>query len=160
MNEVPEQIIKGSIISKSDLLKNPAEYDNKNLMCIEFGEGYLNALLLFSKEVDFDKPLEVILHPWPEKITERAIKFFFALRDRVCKASEDESKEYKNNIYHNCIKSFHIKTAEGIKESITQLNKQELWQATELMYQWGYEAGAYMGDFTRERGQIRKELEG
>ncbi|TET97704.1 MAG: hypothetical protein E3J23_08480 [Candidatus Stahlbacteria bacterium] len=150
MNEVKERIIKGWIVYKSDLLKSPDKYRDKNIICFEFGEEYLNTLNMFSGEIDFTKPFEVILHPWPEEITGRAKRFFFTLRDRICKASGDESKEYKEHIYQTCIESLLLRHGDGFKNSISQLNKQELWQATEIMLQWCFEADAYIGDLQTE----------
>lgn len=158
MNEVKEQIIKGTIVNKEDVLKNPQKYAGRNLMCLEFGDEYLNALLMFGKEVDLNKPLEVILHPWPEDPTDRAKRFFFTLRDRVCKASGDESKDYKDHIYRVCLESLMMEFGDSFKNSLSQLNKQELWQATEAMFRMCFDADAYVGDLQTEFYQVKEIL--
>jgi len=158
VNEVKEQIIKGVIVNKEDVLKNPKKYFGRNLMCLEFGDEYLNALRLFSKEVNLNKPLEIVIHQWPEDPTDRAKKFFFTLRDRVCKASGDESREYKDHIYRTCVESLMSREGDGYKNSLPQLNKQELWQATEAMFRMCFEASAYIGDLQTEFYQVKEIL--
>ena len=154
MNEVNKQIVKGFLVSKKKILENPNAYREKHMICLEVGEEYLQALVHFGTEVDLSKPLEVTMKPWPEEITERAKDFFFTLRDRVCKAMGDETRGHKDHLYRMCLQEY---TA-GKKKSIKELNKQELWQCTELMYQWCFENDAYIGDLLRERINIQKEL--
>lgn len=161
MNEAKVLVVKGELEAKKNILNHPNHYRNKTMICLMVDKIYLDALRIFNQEVNLESAeLEVTIKEWPKDPTERAKEFFFSLRDRVCKASHDESREYKNHIYRECLKEmqFPLVGEAGYKTSIKQLDKRELWQATEKMYQWGFNAEAYMADFSIEFYAVKEGL--
>ncbi len=153
MNEIREMIVKGLIVDKRDILANPNKYKNQVLVCFSVGREYLQKLKLYRSEVDLTKPLEVKMKPWPEEITDRARRFFFELRDRVAKAQGDETRQNKDHLYRSCLLEYT-----GLKSHMSDLNKQELWQCTELMFRWSLEAEAYIGDLQAEYHEVKEGL--
>lgn len=141
MNEEVKQIVRGALIKKDLVLSQPDTFRDVPLICLRVDPRYLPALVEFSqnKKVDLGD-LEIHLFPGTKNITERAAKFFFQMRDKVADLQGDDSQTNKDLLYRFCIESLGFLDHGVLKNSIKQLNRWELWKATELMYEWLTEA--------------------
>lgn len=150
--------IRAKLIKKHHILRAPDLYKEEPLLCLWVNPAYLNGLIAFSKITNMHN-LEVVIREYINDPTERAIKFFFVLRDRVAEASGDTSKEYKSHLHHACVREFHfVDDDRNIKSSIKELNKKELWSVTEAMHRYALEANAYIGDLRAEYREIEEDI--
>ncbi|MCK5614002.1 hypothetical protein KAR91_69710 [Candidatus Pacearchaeota archaeon] len=153
-------IIKAQVEKKSRVLAHPDLYTDTNMICFIVPRDYEQALINFGRTHDLSS-IELTLAPWPEDVTERAHKFFFALRDRLAAVSDGEKvdKEHRDSLYRNCITEFGFpKDGGGFKNSIKDLGKRELWLCTELMMDWCVEAKANVEDMKPEYKFVQKEM--
>ena len=148
--------IVGRLQSKSGVLSKPQFFTDVPLVILHVRKEYLSGLMNWSKAHNMND-LEIVIQERPKDITQRGKNFFFALRDRIAKASGDKSKEHKEHLYRSCIREY-ASSAGLKKESIKDLDKRELWLCTEIMYEWCIEAEAYIADLIPEYQSVQKEL--
>ncbi len=156
-----EQIIlRGRVEKKANILKHPEFYQDVNLICFHIRKEYISGLITFGQETDL-KNIEITLKPWPEDVTTRAIKYFFAMRDALVLQTQGNitpDREYKTHLYRSCIKALDIWKDDVLVDSYKDLDKKGMYQATELMKQWCLDAGADIRNLTPEVEAIQKEL--
>ncbi len=156
-----EQIIlRGRVEKKANILKHPKLYQDVNLICFHIRKEYIPGLVTFGQETDL-KNIEITLKPWPEDVTTRAIKYFFAMRDALVLQTQGDitpDRNYKDHLYRSCIKKLDIWEDGKLVDSIKGLDKKELWQATEAMKQDCLNEGADIRNLTPEVEAIQKEL--
>lgn len=134
-------IIHCYVEKKKNVLSKPDLYTDSPMICLMVKKEYYKGLLAYSRDHDMGD-LEVTLSPWPEDVTDRARKFFFAVRDALAKASGDSTKKYKDHLYRSCLADMCLAEGQEIKNSLTDLNKRELWLATNLMWENAVNCGA------------------
>lgn len=152
--------IKAILENKKHVLHNPDFFKDEPLLCFTPSEEALKALKVYFQSINYEAgaPFELVLRPYPNDPTERARKFFFALRDRLAEHMGDVSKEHKDHLYRSCIREFaFLDINYGVKDSIRNLTRYELWQVTERMMDWLADAEAYTGDLEAEYNQVKKE---
>ena len=148
--------IKGRVIKKTHVLQSPELYENETLVILRVSKKYYNSLIAFSRENDITD-IEITLRTAAKDATERARRFFFALRDRLAEASGDISKSYKDHLYRSCVKQLMIRDGEGKRvESIRGLDRKQLWMACEIMLDWCSQAGANIHDLLPELDELRR----
>ena len=137
-----EKIILHCYVEKKrNVLAKPNLYTDSPLICLMVKREYYEGLMSYAKDHDMSD-LEVTLSPWPKDQTERARKLFFAVRDALAKVSGDTTKEYKDHLYRACLEDMCLAEGQEIKNSITDLNKRELWLTTNLMWENAVNEGA------------------
>ena len=155
-----EQIIlKSRVENKKNILTHPDLYTDTPMLCLVFPREYLQALINYSAEHDMSR-LEITIAEWPIDPTERAKKFFFTLRDRICETSGDTSREYKDHIYRSVIEEFKFMKEGKVKNSIKDLDKRELWLVTEKLMDNATAIGAYIGDLIPDYKSSQADLKG
>ena len=148
--------IKGTVIKKSHVLQSPDFYNDETLIILRVSNKYYNSLIAFSRENDI-KDLEITLRSAAKDATERAKRFFFALRDRLAEASGDISKSYKDHLYRSCIKQLMITDGDGkLVESLRGLDRKQLHMGTEVMLDWCAQVGANIHDLLPELEELRR----
>ena len=155
-----EVILKGRIEKKTLLLNNPELYTDVPVVCLIIPKNYLPGLINFSGEVKMQS-LEITLKKWPENITERAIKYFFAMRDALVLVTQGDTmpdRKYKDHLYRSCVKELDLWKEGKLISSLKDLDKRGLWAATELMRQWCLNEGVDMRVLNPHVDAIQKEL--
>ena len=152
-----DEIILHCILEKKGrVLSHPDFYTDTPMLMLRIRKEYLPKLIEFSENHNINN-LEITLKEWPKDITERAWNYFFALRDKVCEAQGDMSKENKDNIYRSCIRDLDFRLAGRKKDSIKELSQRELWLASEHMLEYCYEAEADMRGLVEEFREFQTE---
>lgn len=152
--------IKAQILDKKEVLKNAKFYEHEPLLCFSPYADALQALRNYFKEhpIGAGVKVELLFRPYPGDPHERAKNFFFALRDRLAEKIGDTTREHKDQLYRDCIRDLEFRDIDySVKESIRDLTRYELWQATEHMMDWLAEAEAYVSDLRAEYEDVKKE---
>ena len=156
-------IIKGRLEKKSSILRHPDLYEDVTMLCFIVPEAYKKSLMDYYNKNGIMGNQELQLAPWPLEITERAKKHFFAMRDAFVLASQGDimpDRAYKDQCYRDCIRELDIRKNGILISSLKELDKREMWQATELMNQWCVEAGVNLTTLNIEHKSVQKELRG
>lgn len=134
-------IITGRLQSKSGVLKHPKLFEDVPLVILHVRNAYMSGLKHFANTHDI-RELEITIKERSKDPTERAWKFFFALRDNLAVHTEGErtGKEYKDHLYRSCVRELQIRKDGKIVDSLKDLDKREMWLVTEIMLQWCVEA--------------------
>jgi len=154
-------IVKGRLEPKSNILSHPEMYSDVTMLCFVVSEAYKGPLTAYYNENGIKDYQELSIEPWPLGITERAKKHFFAMRDAFVLASQGDimpDRAYKDQTYRDCIRELDIRKDGKIVSSLKDLDKREMWQATELMNQWCIEAGVNLETLGIEHKAVQKEL--
>jgi len=161
--ETDRIVFHGIVEKKSRLLSHPDLYTDVDMICFRVRKEYMPGLVAYGKEHDLTD-LEITLAPWPVDPTDRAKKFFFALRDRLAEKTEGEkpTRQYKDHLYRSCVRELEFWNSEDnvIKQSLTGLDKRELWLVTELMHQWCVTAECDLRDLSATYESSQQYLKG
>ena len=152
-NKLEEIKIRGRVLKKDHVLNSPDLYKDETLIILRVSTNYYYSLVNFAKENDITN-LEVSLRSTGGK-SERARRFFFALRDRLAEQSGDTSKSYKDHLYRACIRELRIFEEGMLVDSIKNLDRKQLWTATERMLDWCVQAECNLTDLLPELEELR-----
>ena len=152
-NKLEEIKIRGRVLKKDHVLNSPDLYKDETLIILRVSTNYYYPLVNFAKENDITN-LEITLRSTGGK-SERARRFFFALRDRLAEQSGDTSKGYKEHLYRSCIRGLEIFRGDEIVDSIRDVDRKQLWSATELMLDWCVQAECDLTDLLPELEELR-----
>ena len=154
-------IIKGRLEPKTNVLSKPEFYQETTMLCFIVPDTYKQALLSYYQEHGMKVSMELTIRPWPEDITTRAIKYFFAMRDALVLQTQGDitpDRKYKDHLYRSCVKELDIRKEGKVVDSLKDLDKRGLWAATELMRQHCLEEGADIRALIPHVDAVQQEL--
>ena len=143
-------IIKGRLISKSSILAKPEFFTDTPLLVFTLPEVYKQPMMAYYETYGMKNDMELTIAPWPLNPTDRARKFFFALRDRIAEKLGDTSRENKDMLYRSAVRELDLRKEGKLISSLKDLDKTGLFMATEVLHTWAIEAECYLSDLIPE----------
>lgn len=117
-------------------------------------DHWYETLKAFYRENQADtRTWRVTFEPWGKSASDGAIRLFYELRDRICEAMGDTSKEHRDHIKRTLKNSYGIVLSNGRLKSLTSYSVSELSQLIDGAFLMGYEAEADLRDLEPERGE-------
>ena len=144
--------VSAAIIPLKDILDRPEFWSRRNIICFAVRDAWWEALKDYGREhKDELNTQRLTLEKFSGDWSEAAFRLFHAIRDRICEASGDTSRDYKEHI------KYELKSQIGLKKSLKTYTKQELWLITNKALDWALEAGADVRDLLAEHVHVHKE---
>jgi hypothetical protein len=97
----------------------------------------------------------VTFEPWGKTASDSAIRLFHELRDRICEAMGDTSKEHKDHIKLTLKNSYGVVLPNGKLKSVASYSVSELGQLIDGAFLMAYEADADVRDLEPERREMK-----
>jgi len=89
--------------------------------------------------------------------TEEAKGFMFAVRDRICKKLNSETRQYKDHLYLTAKKHCGFTWPSGEVKSLYDLTQDEVWTLTNTLLDMAVSAEAVVEDMMSDHQRLAKE---
>lgn len=137
----------GAVVPMKEILEKPEFWQKQNLICFAVRDAWWDSVKDYGKEHREElKSQRVTLEAFSGDWSEGAFKLFHAIRDRICEASGDTSRQYKEHIKHI------LKKEVDEVRSVKDYTRKELWLVTNKAIDMAFETDAdvrdLIGDFT------------
>jgi len=126
---------KAKIENAKRVLDNPDMYKDAHVMILTIDDRYYKAMREWAKQhrMWMDNVMVSIGFPH-SKWTERAKRFYFLVRDAVCKEAGDTTRSNKDAVHHGAMDACEFRHPDGeAKKHIDELDKRELYELTQYM---------------------------
>ncbi len=141
---------------KAEILNTTSEEKANHVVRLKVDDRWYETLRLFYKENAADTTSwRVEFEPWGKSASDGAIRLFYELRDRICEASGDTSKEYKDHVKKTLKTTYGVVSSNGKLKSLTGYSVSELSQLIDGAFLMGYESEADLRDLEPEKGEWR-----
>jgi len=119
-------------------------------------DHWYETLKAFYRENQADtRTWRVTFEPWGKSASEGAIRLFYELRDRICEAMGDMSREHKDHIKRTLKNSYGVVLSNGRLKSLTGYSVGEISRLIDGAFLMAYEAEADVRDLEPEKGEWR-----
>jgi hypothetical protein len=143
----------GSVIPLKKILENPKFWSDRNLICFAVRDAWWESVKTYGREHrDELNSQRVTLEKFSGDWSEEAFRLFHLVRDRICEASGDTSRQYKEHI-----KDILKKEVSG-ERSIKDFTRKEMWLVTNKAIDMALEADADIRDFKAEFSELYREV--
>lgn len=141
---------------KAEILNSTNEEKANHIVRIKVYDDWYEALRAFYRENAAEtRTWRVTFEPWAKVASESAVRLFHEIRDRICEAMGDSSKEHKDHIKATLKNTYGVVSSSGRPKSVTSYSVSELGQLIDGAFLMAYEAGADVRDLEPERREYR-----
>lgn len=143
----------GSVIPLQKILDNPEFWKGRNMICFAVRDAWWDAVKDYGKEHrDELNSQRVTLERFSGDWSDGAFKLFHAIRDRICEASGDTSRQYKEHIKHE------LKKEVDANKSIKAYTRKEMWLVTNKAIDMALESEADIRDLRADFTEIFRDV--
>ena len=141
---------------KAEILNTTESEKANHVVRLMIHDHWYETLRAFYRENAADtKSWRLTIEPWGKSASEGAVRLFYELRDRICEASGDTSKEYKDHVKRTLKNSYGVVLKNGNLKSLTAYSVGELSRLLDGAFLMAYEAEADVRDLEPERPEWR-----
>ena len=136
LDQVERIALRGQIVPKKRVLDNPEAYRKKNIVVFEIDKKYYGAA---KKWATHNSPLLhdllITIGYQSREFSEIAFKLFWAVCTEITKHMGDETRKNKEVIHDWALNEMMHHDIDGhVKTSLKELDKRELWQVTQVLW--------------------------
>ena len=141
---------------KVEILNTTTNEKANHVVRLKVDDHWYETLRQFYKENAADTiSWRVTFEPWGKSASDGAIRLFYEIRDRICEAMGDTSKEHRDHIKRTLKNTYGVVLQNGKLKSLTGYSVSELSQLIDGAFLMGYEAEADLRDLEPEKGEWR-----
>ena len=128
--------LRGRIVPKKRVLDNPEAFREKNIVVFEIDEKYYKAAKEWATHnAPLLHDLLITMGFQSREFTESALRLFWAITTEITKHMGDPTKSNKEAIHDWALEELMAHDIDGhLKTSLKELDKRELWQVTQLLW--------------------------